>query len=62
LLDGTKPVEGALLADVLAPGYTFQGQVIRLPVVSLKNGAVKKEEIPEAQLSLEQAARPVVND
>jgi molecular chaperone GrpE (heat shock protein) len=54
LLDGAKPAEDALLAEVLAPGYTFQGQVIRLPVVSLKNGTAKREEIPDTQLSLDE--------
>ena len=55
LLDGTKPDAAASVADILAPGFTFQGQVIRLPVVSLKEGAVPMEEKPEAQLSFEQA-------
>ncbi|HWN93826.1 MAG TPA: hypothetical protein VNT99_02225 [Methylomirabilota bacterium] len=56
LPDGSKPAAGALVAEVLAPGYTFQGQVIRLPVVSLKSVSEKKADIPEAQLSFDEAA------
>lgn len=55
LLDGAAPTDNALIGDVLAPGYTFQGQVVRLPVVALQPaqpGAEEKEkEKPEARLS-----------
>jgi molecular chaperone GrpE (heat shock protein) len=56
LLDGAKPAPGALLAGILAPGYTFQGRVIRLPVVSVREPKPEKAEKPkaeEAQLSFE---------
>jgi molecular chaperone GrpE (heat shock protein) len=56
LLEGAKPAPGALVGDILAPGYTFQGQVIRLPVVALRE--VKEEKPPkveDAQLSFDEA-------
>lgn len=58
LPDASKPVDGAVIADVLAPGYAFQSKVIRLPVVSLKAVSEKKVEIPEAQLSFDEATTP----
>jgi molecular chaperone GrpE (heat shock protein) len=36
LPENTAPVENALVADTLAAGYTYQGQVLRRPVVALK--------------------------
>jgi hypothetical protein len=59
LLDGTTPGDGALVGEVLAPGYTFQGQMIRLPVVTLKDSGPAMEEkfeTPEAQLSFDAPA------
>jgi molecular chaperone GrpE (heat shock protein) len=56
LQDGTKPENGAAVGDILAPGYSFQGQIIRLPVVTLVEAKPKKEEVPDAQLSFDQAA------
>lgn len=56
LLDGTKPTNGAVINDIVAPGYTFQGQVIRLPVVTLKEAKPEKPKVEEAQLSFDQAA------
>jgi molecular chaperone GrpE (heat shock protein) len=58
LLEGGKPAEGALVGDILAPGYTFQGQVIRLPVVAVREVKEEKAEKPkveDAQLSFDQA-------
>jgi hypothetical protein len=49
-------VEGAVVSDVVAPGYTFQGQVIRLPIVALKDATSGAPESPEAQLSFDQGA------
>jgi len=54
LLEGATAVDGAVIGDVVAPGYTFQSQVIRLPLVTLKEVAGVIEEKPEAQLSLDQ--------
>ena len=57
LLEGAKPAPGAVVGDILAPGYTFQGQVIRLPVVAVKETKEAKAEKPkaeDAQLSFEQ--------
>jgi molecular chaperone GrpE (heat shock protein) len=53
LLEGETAPEGSAIADVIAPGYTFQGQILRLPVVAVKSGAPGKKDEPEAQLSLE---------
>jgi molecular chaperone GrpE (heat shock protein) len=56
VLDESKPADGAVVSDVVAPGYTFQGQVIRLPVVALKEPAAAAPEAIEGQLSFDQAA------
>ena len=56
LLEGAKPTNGALVGDILAPGYTFQGRVIRLPVVAVQESKPAKDEVPEAQLSFDQTA------
>ena len=54
LLEGETALEGAVVATTLAQGYTFQGQVVRLPLVTVSNnGPAKKTDEPEAQLSLE---------
>jgi molecular chaperone GrpE (heat shock protein) len=58
VLDDEKPDDAAAVNDVLAPGFTFQGQVIRLPVVVLKAAVSKKQEVPDAQLSFDEAAAP----
>jgi molecular chaperone GrpE (heat shock protein) len=39
LPENTAPVENALVADTLAAGYTYQGQLLRKPVVALKEKA-----------------------
>jgi molecular chaperone GrpE (heat shock protein) len=58
LPEGKKAENGARVEDVLAPGFSFQGQVIRLPVVAAAVPASpKKEEAPEAQLSFDQTVR-----
>jgi molecular chaperone GrpE (heat shock protein) len=36
LPENTAPVENALVADTLAAGYTYQGQLLRKPLVALK--------------------------
>jgi molecular chaperone GrpE (heat shock protein) len=62
LPEGIKPENDTKIGDTLAPGYTFQGQVIRLPVVALaaggekKEAAPKKEKSPDPQLSFDQTA------
>lgn len=53
LPNGVTAVNGALVEDVLAPGYTFQGQVIRLPVVALKEKKSAEPPPAEALLPLE---------
>lgn len=39
LLDGETKQEGALVTAIVAPGYTYQGQLLRLPAVSVKSTA-----------------------
>ena len=56
LLEGAKPTEAAVIGDLLAPGYTFQGQLIRLPVVALLQAQAEIEEKPDPQLSFDQTA------
>lgn len=56
LPDGAKPAKDGMVGDILAPGYSFQGQLIRLPVVALAAPAAKKEEAPDPQLSFDQTA------
>lgn len=56
LEDAAKPGSGAKIAAVLATGYTFQGQMIRRPLVSLQQGVTEEAE-PEPQLSFEEPAR-----
>ena len=55
LLDGAKATNGAVIADVIAPGYTFQGAAIRLPVVALNAPKVEEPKAVEAQLSFEES-------
>lgn len=57
LHDGGKPDPGAIIGDIIAPGYSFQGQLIRLPVVALGVRAATKEKTPDPQLSFDEAAR-----
>lgn len=56
LLDGAQPAEAAVIGEILAPGYTFQGQMIRLPGVALKQNKAEVEEKPDPQLSFDEAA------
>jgi molecular chaperone GrpE (heat shock protein) len=39
LPENVSPGENALVADTIVAGYTYQGQLLRRPVVALKNGA-----------------------
>ena len=55
LLNGAKPTPGAQVSDILAPGYTFQGQVIRLPVVAVREAKDEKPKVEDAQLSFDEA-------
>jgi molecular chaperone GrpE (heat shock protein) len=62
IVPGEKAIEGGVVADLAAPGYTFQGRVIRLPVVVVKEpgaraeGAAPKEEKgPDPQLTFDEA-------
>jgi len=53
-----KPAAGALIGDVVATGYTFQGRLLRPVLVRLKNGAAAEQSAaPGArQLSLDDSA------
>jgi molecular chaperone GrpE (heat shock protein) len=55
LLDGAKPWDGAVIADIIAPGFTFQGAVIRLPVVAVNGAKTEEAKAADAQLSFDQA-------
>lgn len=55
LHEGGKPENGAEVGDVLAPGYSFQGQVIRLPVVAIAS-TQKEPEAVDPQLSFDEKA------
>lgn len=55
LTDGAKPENGGVIGDIIAPGYSFQGQIIRLPVVALTKPRVEKEKAPDPQLSFDEA-------
>ena len=57
LPEGTKLANGALVGDILAPGYTFQGKIIRLPVVSVQAAEPVQDDTPDAQLSFDTPPR-----
>jgi molecular chaperone GrpE (heat shock protein) len=57
LLEGAKAANGARVDSILAPGYTFQGQVIRLPVVAVSAAQPAAAEPEDAQLSFDAPAR-----
>lgn len=57
LFDQSTPPDGSIVGDIIAPGFTFQGQVIRLPVVALKEKAAGESpanKAEDAQLSFDQ--------
>jgi molecular chaperone GrpE (heat shock protein) len=56
LIEGQTAKEGAVVGDLLAPGYTFQGQLLRLPLVTVKEPERAKVEEPDPQLSFEDRA------
>jgi molecular chaperone GrpE (heat shock protein) len=45
--NGSKAPEGALVAETVAAGYTFQGRMLRLALVRLQNGKETQQEFPE---------------
>jgi molecular chaperone GrpE (heat shock protein) len=55
LLDGAKASDGAVIADIIAPGFTFQGAVIRLPVVAVNGVKTEEPKAAEAQLSFDES-------
>lgn len=56
LLDDSTPEEGAVITDIIAPGYTFQGQMVRLPVVAVKQLETSRPKAEEPELPLERSA------
>jgi len=60
LLDGEEAPPGASIETVLATGYTYQGQLIRRPlVVPAKTGAASASSpVPEASLQFVESASP----
>jgi molecular chaperone GrpE (heat shock protein) len=55
LLDGAKAADGAVIADIIAPGFTFQGAIIRLPVVAVNGVKTEEPKAAEAQLSFDES-------
>jgi molecular chaperone GrpE (heat shock protein) len=55
LLDGAKAGDGVVIADIIAPGFTFQGSVIRLPVVAVNGAKTEEPKAAEAQLSFDES-------
>jgi hypothetical protein len=50
LFEGEKPSEGAKVAQTVACGYSFQGQLVRKPVVMLASEKIEEtEEVSPAQ-------------
>lgn len=56
LIDDSTPEEGAIITDIIAPGYTFQGQMVRLPVVAVKQLESSRSKAEEPELPLERSA------
>lgn len=56
LLDDSTPDEGAIISGIIAPGYTFQGQMVRLPVVAVKESESTQTKAENPELPLEQSA------
>lgn len=54
LFDQTTPPAGSVVGDTIAPGYTFQGQQIRLPVVALQESKTPVPKEDTAQLSFDE--------
>jgi molecular chaperone GrpE (heat shock protein) len=59
LAEGKPAAEGGEIAEVLAPGYTFQGQLLRRPLVTLRSAPPPAAPpdaalacVPETQLGL----------
>ena len=61
--DGEKPVNGALVNETVATGFTFQGRLVRPALVKLRNGRESKRKVDDNQLELgthppEEAPKP----
>lgn len=56
LEDAAKPGSGAKISAILATGFTFQGQMIRRPLVSVERSEPEEAD-PDPQLSFEGTAR-----
>jgi len=55
LFDQTTPPAGSIIGEIVAPGYTFQGQQIRLPIVAVQEAkALPTKKAEDAQLSFDQ--------
>jgi molecular chaperone GrpE (heat shock protein) len=53
LLDGQNaPAEGAIIAETLATGYTFQGRLLRAALVRLREGNGEAVKVEEGQRDL----------
>ncbi len=49
LMDGQKPGPRAVVSEIIAPGYTFQGQLLRLPLVTVKDPEPASKEVGEPE-------------
>jgi len=47
---GVEPSEGSPIGEILAPGYTFQGQMVRLPMVAFAEKKAVESAPPGEQL------------
>ena len=50
--DGEKPANGAVVAETVATGFTFQSRLVRPALVRLRNGKDAKKKSDENQLEL----------
>ena len=56
--DGEKPANGAIVAETVATGFTFQSRLVRPALVRLRNGKDSKKKADDNQLEL--GAQPPV--
>lgn len=58
VLEGAVPKEGSQVGEIVAPGYTYQSQLLRLPVVTVQQPEPKQvDEESDPQLSFDDPAK-----
>ena len=60
--DGTTPPPDAVVADTVAAGYTFQGRLIRLALVRLRETPAAVAALPAETASAQQSSLPLAAD